>query len=415
MTVNLPAPSAVRAIHGFKMGTADAGIRKFPGEDLVVVTVPTGATIAGVFTRNKARAAPVEVAIRHLESAGGRQRGLPRALVINSGNANAGLGAQGIADCLAVCDLVAEQLGMERQSVLPFSTGVIGERLPIDKFSTGINNCVATLNEDNWLAAARAIMTTDTVPKVRSRTVELATNRQFTVSGMAKGSGMIAPDMATMLAFIATDAQVPSEYLQVILNQMADESFNCISVDGDTSTNDACILVATAQSGVKISRRSSETLKRKFEDAIRDVAVNLAQSIIRDGEGATKFVTINVTHGATDADCMKIAKVVAASPLVKTAFHASDPNWGRIYAAIGRTEVVGLDMSQVSISINDVNVFCAGASPSDYDEQEAVVAMAAAEFSINIDLGQDNGCGSATVWTTDLSDEYVRINAEYRS
>ncbi len=415
MAVNLNPPSAYPVVRGFRMGAVDAGIRKSRGEDLAVIAIPAAAGIAGVFTHNRARAAPVEVAVHHLDRAGARHPGTSRALVINSGNANAGLGSQGVDDCLAVCDMVAGQMGIARESVIPFSTGVIGERLPLEKFKAHVGDCVKALGEGNWPGAARAIMTTDTVPKVVSKVMQLDADRQVCVSGMAKGSGMISPNMATMLAFIATDARAPPEYLQSVLDKAVSESFNCISIDGDTSTNDACLLVATAESGIDMNGQTAGELQASFAEAVRDVAVELAQAIVRDGEGATKFVTIRVTRGATNADCLKIAKTVANSPLVKTAFYAADPNWGRIYAAIGRAEVPRLDLSHVSIRINDVEVMSQGALNPDYCEAHAAAAMAEAEFSIVIDLGGDDESGSATVWTSDLSYEYVRINAEYRS
>ncbi len=412
MAVNLDPPAAVHAIAGIRIGAVDAGIRKSAGEDLVVFELPASASIASVFTRNKARAAPVEVAIDHLEKSGARNPGVKRALVVNSGNANAGLGHAGVEDCLAVCDLVATELDINRCDVIPFSTGVIGERLPIDRFVAQTDKCISRLDNDNWLAAARAIMTTDTVAKAVSRQVEFDDGETVTITGIAKGSGMIEPNMATMLAFIATDGNVAQGYLQSVLKAVVDQSFNCITVDGDTSTNDACLLMATAQSGIEISASSVQSKQSLFFDAVRDVAVELAQAIVRDGEGATKFVTIRVSGGQTEDDCARVAKTVANSMLIKTAMHASDPNWGRIYAAIGRAGVPNID--RLTVRINDVNVVSAGSISPDYDEAAAAAAMSAAEFTIEIDLGE-GGDISATVWTTDLSYDYVRINAEYRS
>ncbi len=415
MAVNLTSPSSIPPVPGIRIGAADAGIRKSSGEDLVVFAVSETATIAGVFTQNKARAAPVEVAIEHLNSAGARQSGANRALVINSGNANAGLGTQGIEDCLAICDMVAAELNIAKDAVLPFSTGVIGERLPLKKFSTHLGECIATLCRDNWAAASRGIMTTDTVPKAAAGTIELNGGERVVISGIAKGSGMIEPNMATMLAFLATDAKVDPVYLQTVLESAVDESFNRITVDGDTSTNDACILIATAESGVEISEHSDLHVKKLFTDSVREVATQLAQAIVRDGEGASKFITIRVTRGRSQSDCAAIAKTVANSPLVKTALHASDPNWGRIYAAIGRAPVDDLHLDRVSININGVVVMSAGMLNPDYREADAAAAMKDADISISIDLGVDQSGESITIWTTDLSYEYIRINAEYRT
>ena len=414
MAVGLDTPREILPVSGVRIGAVDAGIRKSPGEDLTVLEISSNATIAGVFTRNRARAAPVEVAVKHLVN-GSSHSGNVRALVINSGVANAGVGTDGIQDCLAVCELVASELEISVDAVLPFSTGVIGERLPLDKFGRHITNCIQCRLEDNWLAAARAIMTTDTIPKAISRVVDLGDAAgRITITGIAKGSGMINPDMATMLAFVATDAEMNQEDLQHILNETTEISFNRISVDGDTSTNDSCILIATGASGVAIDRNASASIRESFTAALQEVMVHLAQAIVRDGEGATKFVTIHVSGGKLDSDCAEVASTIANSPLVKTALNASDPNWGRIYAAIGRSRVENLDMSNVSIHINDIEVMSKGALSSNYCEQKAAEVMRRAEFSINVELGFDEA-SAATVWTCDLSAEYVRINAEYRS
>ena len=412
MAVNLHSPGPLHRIGGIRIGAVDAGIRKSAGEDLVVFELPAGASIAGVFTQNRAKAAPVEVAIEHLETHGARNPGARRALVINSGNANAGLGRQGVEDCLAVCHLVATELGITVNDVIPFSTGVIGERMPLDRFSAHVGDCIAKLADDHWPAAARAIMTTDTIEKAVSEQFELDNGEQVTITGIAKGSGMIEPNMATMLAFIATDAKVSQNYLQTVLKNAVEQSFNSITVDGDTSTNDACLLVATGNSGIEIDANAPVSQKRLFEKTIESVAVKLAQAIVRDGEGATKFISIQVAGGKTNTECTQVAKTVANSLLVKTAMHASDPNWGRIYAAVGRAGVASLD--RLSIQINDVEVMSQGAISSNYKESEAALAMKEAEFSITIDLGFGGEC-SAVTWTTDLSYEYVRINAEYRS
>lgn len=414
MPVGLDSLPSVRAVPGIRIGAVDSGLRKSQGEDLVIFEISAEASIAGVFTNNKARAAPVEVAIDNLRSGGACCPGEQRALVVNSGNANAGVGKLGLDDCLAVCDVVANELGISRRSVLPFSTGVIGERLPVDNFIENVPHCVNNLQEDNWMAAARAIMTTDIVPKAVSRTVDLGDGRQICLSGIAKGSGMIEPNMATMLAYMATDASVPSDYLQSVLTAAVDDSFNCITVDGDTSTNDSCILIATGQSNIEISEQVPQSVQQKFKDAVSEVATHLAQSIVRDGEGATKFVTIHVSGGKNKTTCTRVAKTVANSLLVKTAMHASDPNWGRIYAAVGRTGIDDLDLSQVSISINEIKVMSDGVVDPCYSEQDAFKAMQEEEFSIGIRLGLDTEY-SATVWTTDLSYEYIKINAEYRT
>ncbi len=416
MSVGLSQPRNIQPVAGIRIGAVDAGIRKSSGEDLAVFEISSDSTIAGVFTTNKARAAPVEVALDHLHLKRADQRGRVRAMVVNSGNANAGVGQAGIDDCFQICQKVADELGISIDSVIPFSTGVIGERLPLQKFEQSVGACVQAMSEDSWLAAARAIMTTDTIPKAVSRVIDLGESGQVTITGIAKGSGMIQPDMATMLAFIATDAEVPLDYLESELKSVAQNSFNRITVDGDTSTNDSCVLIATGTSGVRISQDTSEQINDRFRSVLGDVAVELAQAIVRDGEGATKFVTIEVTGAASLADGEKVAKTVANSPLVKTAIHAGDPNWGRIYAAIGRAGTEHLEMSAVRICIGEVEVIRDGSVSPDYCEDKASEIMKNEEISILIDLGLNKEkYNAATVWTCDLSAEYVRINAEYRS
>ncbi len=416
MSVGLAQPRNIQPVAGIRVGAVDAGIRKSSGEDLSIFEISSDSTIAGVFTINKARAAPVEVALDHLHQKNAGQCGKVRALVVNSGNANAGLGQAGIDDCRQICQYVADELGILTDSVIPFSTGVIGERLPLEKFEQSVRECVRTLDEDNWLAAARAIMTTDTIPKATSRVISLGESGQVTITGIAKGSGMIQPDMATMLAFIATDADVPLEFLESELKSTVKKSFNRITVDGDTSTNDSCMLVATGTSGVRISPDVSEQIYDKFRCALDEVAVELAQAIVRDGEGATKFVTVEVTGAASQEDAVKIARTVANSPLVKTALHAGDPNWGRIYAAIGRADIEHLDMSAVRICIGEAEVLVDGKVSSGYCEDKAFEIMNDEELSILIDLGlSEDKYNAATVWTCDLSAEYVKINAEYRT
>ncbi|MDE0309910.1 MAG: bifunctional glutamate N-acetyltransferase/amino-acid acetyltransferase ArgJ [Acidiferrobacterales bacterium] len=416
MSVGLQPPGNLRPVAGIRIGAVDAGIRKSPGEDLAIFEISGESTIAGVFTNNEARAAPVDVAIDHLLFMAADQCGKIRAMVVNSGNANAGLGKTGVDDCLQVCRNVADELEIPVESVIPFSTGVIGERLPLEKFEQSVGRCVQTLNEDNWLAAAQAIMTTDTVAKGVTRVVDLGDAGQIVITGIAKGSGMINPDMATMLAFIATDAQAPLDFLETELQTAVDKSFNRITVDGDTSTNDSCMLIATGASGVRISPDVSDQAIEQFRKALGDVAVELAQAIVRDGEGATKFVTVEVVGTASPEDAVAIAKTVANSPLVKTAMHAADPNWGRIYAAIGRAPTEYLDLSDVQICIGDVEVFVNGEASPQYSEDKALEVMNNEEFTIFIDLGVSRDkSNSATVWTCDFSAEYVRINAEYRT
>ena len=412
MAVGLKVPRNIASIAGVRVGAVDAGIRNSPGEDLAIFLISENTTIAGTFTSNKARAAPVEIAANFLFQRGMNRRGTRRALIVNSGNANAGLGQRGVDDCLEVCELTAGELEIEHESVIPFSTGVIGEPLPIGKFHRSIPLCVAKCADNDWLAAARAIMTTDTVPKAVTRSIEFESGQRVTVTGISKGSGMIKPNMATMLAFIATDAEIESEALQKYLSSGVELSFNQISVDGDMSTNDACIAMATGESGVSIQHRSTE--EAKFIGVFHSLLTELAQAIVRDGEGATKFITITVSGGSSIEDCRKVAMSVANSPLVKTAMHASDPNWGRIYAAVGKSEADAMDMQKLEIQINGTAVMIDGALNPSYREAEIADSLKSDEIFIHVDLGFDT-IHSATVWTTDLSAEYVRINAEYRS
>ncbi len=414
MSVGLDHPQELHPIAGVRIGAADAGIRKSKGPDIALFEISSESAIAATFTKNRARAAPVEVALRRISEERMRSDGQVRALVVNSGNANAGMGQRGIRDCETVCELVGESLGINPRSVLPFSTGVIGEPLPVSCFEQHLKSCSQARSEDGWLHAAEAIMTTDTIPKAVSKQVQIETQGHITITGIAKGSGMIQPNMATMLAFVATDAAVEADYLQQALENVVNDSFNCISVDGDTSTNDSCVLIATGASGIQIGHDASNEVNCMFNEALRGIMQMLAQSIVRDGEGITKFVTIRVDGGSSQSDCAKVAMTVANSPLVKTALHASDPNWGRIYAAIGRSPVEVLDMSAVGIHVDDVEIVRNGERTPHYSEKEAMDVMQNSEFSIRIDLGI-NPVTSATVWTTDLSYEYIRINAEYRT
>jgi glutamate N-acetyltransferase/amino-acid N-acetyltransferase len=403
MAVNLPAPDPAQllAIPGVELGVARAGIRKPDRRDLLVVRLAPGAAVAGVFTKNRFCAAPVVLAKAHL-------RHPVRALVVNTGNANAGTGADGLARARAVCKALASSLACRPQQVLPFSTGVIMEPLPVERIVSGLPAALRDLRADNWAAAAEAIMTTDTVPKAVSRTVRLA-GGEATITGIAKGSGMIRPDMATMLGFVATDALVSKTVLQRITTAAADQSFNAITVDGDTSTNDAFVCLATGKGPMARSKKDIAALA----EALAGVAQVLAQAIVRDGEGATKFVTVRIERGRSATECRKVAYAIAHSPLVKTAFFASDPNLGRILAAIGNAGVAGLDTSKVDLYIDAVRVASKGGRDPGYREEQGAAAMKKPEFLVRAVLHR--GQTAATVWTCDLSYDYVKINAEYRS
>ncbi|WP_455380596.1 bifunctional glutamate N-acetyltransferase/amino-acid acetyltransferase ArgJ, partial [Acidihalobacter prosperus] len=403
MAVGLQAPATLLPVNGIKLGVASAGIRYRDRNDLVVIAVDEGTQAAAVFTRNAFCAAPVQLARRHLAITP------PKFLLINAGNANAGTGEAGLAAAWETCHMLAGQTDSATEEILPFSTGVIGESLPVSHFPAGIASALDHLHLDAWLDAARAIMTTDTLPKGVSRQIEIE-GRQVTLTAIAKGSGMICPDMATLLVFIATDAGVPRSLLQQSLDAAMAGSFNSITVDGDTSTNDACVLLATGQSGVEIdgAETSAYTL---FSRALAEICTELAQTIIRDGEGATKFVTIEVSGARNGTEARRVAFTVAHSPLVKTALFASDPNWGRILAAVGRSEVQGLDVNRVDLDINDVRIVTGGAPDPGYTEARGNSALARESIIIHINLSM--GEAMARVWTTDLSHEYVRINAEY--
>jgi glutamate N-acetyltransferase/amino-acid N-acetyltransferase len=381
-----------------------AGIRYADRLDLALVEVAAGTECAAVFTRNAFCAAPVSVAREHLGVA------LPRYLVINAGNANAGTGQGGLEDARAVCRAVAESTGCRPQEVLPFSTGVIGERLPLERVLAGLPGLVSGLGPEGWSQAARAIMTTDTGPKVVSRRFDVAAST-ISVTGIAKGAGMIKPDMATMLAFVATDARVERSLLQRCLQDAVEVSFNAITVDGDTSTNDACVLLATGASGVSMGTDSAAW--PAFRETIDGVCTELAQAIVRDGEGATKFITIQVEQGRSVAECRQVAYTVAHSPLVKTAFFASDPNWGRILAAVGRAGLDGLRTDPVVIFLDDLCIVRHGGRAEEYTEERGRQVMSREAISVRVQLGR--GDAQARVWTTDLSYDYVRINADYRS
>ena len=396
---------AVYPVPGFQLGTACAGIKSPGRRDLVVMALPEGSSCAAVFTRNAFCAAPVTVARDHLAVHA------PEYLLVNTGNANAGTGGQGIRDARQCCTLLADLAGCASEAIVPFSTGVIGEPLPVARLADGLPEALARLSEDGWIDAAHGIMTTDTVPKLASRRLEID-GHCVTVTGMAKGAGMIRPDMATMLAFIATDAVLEGGLLQDCLNRAVEGSFNRITVDGDTSTNDACVLVATGRSTLP-RLTSADGNYERFAGAVAEVCVELARAIVRDGEGATKFVTVAVEHGATTEECLQVAYTIAHSPLVKTALFASDPNWGRILAAVGRAGLPDLNVDGVTIHLDDVCIVREGGRAVDYTEAAGQDVVRRKEFTIRVALGR--GDRSGQVWTCDLSYDYVRINAEYRS
>jgi glutamate N-acetyltransferase/amino-acid N-acetyltransferase len=392
-------------VAGVRLASVAAGIRYRDRNDLVVMELAENSQCAAVFTRNAFCAAPVLVARQHLS----RQR--PRYLLINSGNANAGTGEPGIADARHSCAAVAGKAGCSAEQVLPFSTGVIGERLPVERIEAVLDKAMAELSSDGWKNAAHAIMTTDTVAKGVSKTVEIA-GQTITITGIAKGAGMIRPDMATMLAYLACDASVEAIALQRCLDQSVQRSFNRITVDGDTSTNDACVLVATGASGSPLIDTGHADYPA-FCNAVTEVCERLAQLLVRDAEGATKFVTVRVESGRDSGECLKLAYTVAHSPLVKTAFFASDPNWGRILAAVGRAGIEGLDIKKIRIFLDDVCIVRDGGKADDYRERDGQAVMEQEDILIRIQLGR--GDAIEQIWTCDLSDEYVRINAEYRS
>ena len=384
-------------VDGIRLAAGSAGIYGKPRDDLALFEICDGAGTSAVFTRNRFCAAPVTVARDHLK------RGPARYLLVNAGNANAGTGARGVDDAMQVCAALADRAGCAPEAVLPFSTGVIGEYLPVDNICRALPGLVGNLADDAWPDCARAVMTTDTRPKGCS--VQFAVGEEtVTVTGIAKGAGMIKPDMATMLAFVATDAAVSQGALDRMLKTAADQSFNRICVDGDTSTNDACVLIATGKRAAAYEQ---------LEAIVTEVCIELAREIVRDAEGATKFVTIRVENAGSETECAAIAEAVSTSPLVKTALFASDPNWGRILAAVGRSGTGDLDINRVSLYLDDVCVVRNGARAGDYTEEKGTAAMQKDEIGIRIDLNK--GSASACYWTCDLSHDYVTINAEYRT
>ena len=406
MAVGLRELPTLHPVPGVRLGTTAAGIRKKDRRDLVVIECAPGTRVAATFTKNRFCAAPVTLARAHIK------KYAPRALLINTGFANAGTGKPGIEDALASCEALAKHLHCEPGEVLPFSTGVIGERLPLERLRAGLPSCIAALSEHGWAEAAHGIMTTDSLPKGSSRKIRIDSH-PVTITGIAKGAGMIRPDMATMLAFVATDAAVSPAAIQACLTAAVNQSFNRITVDGDTSTNDACLLLATGAAGNPAINRAKGTAYSTFRDAVTELFTELAQAIVRDAEGATKFITIEVKGGRSENDCLAVAYTIAHSPLVKTAFFASDPNWGRILAAIGRAPIGHLDIDKVAIYLNDLCVVRNGAPDSGYTEAKGLTEMQLSEIRIGVELG--TGKSTANVWTSDLSHEYVRINAEYRT
>ena len=405
MAVGLTVPETLLPIRGIRLATGACGLKADGNTDLLLMVADPATQSAAVFTKNLYCAAPVVIAKSHMQQAASQ------ALLINSGNANAGTGPQGHANTVALCQQVADGLDLSLEQVLPFSTGVISEQLPIEQIQNGIESLLPSLAEDNWLDAAHAIMTTDTVAKGVSKQCTI-NNETITMTGIAKGSGMIHPDMATMLAYIATDAAVDPFSLQQEIKTVSDATFNCITVDGDTSTNDAFVVMATGAAGNRLLSPTNPEWQ-VFLDMLQSVALELAQAIVRDGEGATRFIEIQIDGGATIEDCRQVAFTIAHSPLVKTAFFAGDPNLGRILAAVGRSKVGQLDMQRVSLWIGDLAVVENGEPSQSYNEQQASEIMAMEDVTIRLDLGM--GEESSCVWTTDLSYDYVKINAEYRS
>jgi glutamate N-acetyltransferase/amino-acid N-acetyltransferase len=409
MPVNLhaPDPEQLFPVRGVTIGTAMAGIRKANRRDLTVVAIAEGAAVAGVFTRNRFCAAPVQVCRLHLAGPAG-----PRAIVINTGNANAGTGEDGLARARASCTALADLLGIAPEQVLPFSTGVIMETLPVERLIAGLPAAIADLRPDHWGEAATAIMTTDTLPKAASRQLRIG-GQTVTVTGISKGAGMIRPNMATMLGFIATDAAIEPALVQALVRDAADQSFNRITIDGDTSTNDSFLLIATQQAGNPLIRQLDTGDGAALREAIVGVAQQLAQAIVRDGEGATKFITVQVEGGHTPDECRQVAYAIAHSPLVKTAFFASDPNLGRILAAVGYAGIDDLDQTRIDLFLDDVHVVEHGGRHPAYREEDGQRVMKQSEITVRVDLHR--GAEHTTVWTCDLSHEYVTINADYRS
>lgn len=406
MSVRLKPAKNLLPVPGIRLASVSAGIYAKKRPDLALIEFAGDAAVSAVFTKNGFAAAPVIVARRHKIHKG------HRFCLINAGNANAATGAKGIEATLITCKKLAESAGCPVEMILPFSTGVIGQDLPVEKIIYSLPELLAGLSETNWMKCAETIITTDTITKGISRQLELD-GKTVTITGIAKGSGMIRPDMATMLAYIGTDAVIDNKLLQQVLDIAVRASFNRICVDGDMSTNDACVLIATCKSGHKIISEIDDINLEKLQQVINDVCIYLATAIVRDGEGATKFISVKVERGVNSQECLDVAYAVATSPLIKTAFFASDPNWGRILAAIGRAGIKDLDISRISVYLNDCHIVHHGARAAAYTEEAGQKVMQDEEVILRIDL--DRGAVEETVWTCDLSHEYVRINAEYRS
>lgn len=396
----------MHVVKGVKIGSAEAYVRYQNRRDLVIFELAAGSNVAGVFTQNAFCAAPVHVSKAHLHV------GNPRYLVINTGNANAGTGPTGMANAEATCAKLAELAGVQAAEVLPFSTGVIGEQLPMERLLSGLQPALDSLRDDAWVDAATGIMTTDTTPKGASEQFELD-GVTYTMTGISKGAGMIRPNMATMLGYVATDAPISRELVQQLLTETVNVSFNRITIDGDTSTNDSCILIATGQGGGAEITSTEDPRYAVVLDVLMRIMKRLAQLIVRDGEGATKFITVAVEGGANIQECCDVAYSIAHSPLVKTAIFASDPNWGRILAAIGYAGVPNLDVAKIQVWLDDVQICKNGGAAADYTEAAGAGVMAQAEMTIRVDLGR--GTAKDTVYTCDLSYDYVKINADYRS
>jgi glutamate N-acetyltransferase/amino-acid N-acetyltransferase len=409
MPVNLsaPDPAALFAVPGVRIGVAEAGIRKANRKDLTVVLLDDGAAVGGVFTQNRFCAAPVQVCREHLQ----KNFGI-RAMVINTGNANAGTGEDGLMRTRATCIALARKLEIAPEQVLPFSTGVIMEPLPLDRIEAGLPAAIADAAPDHWARAAEGIMTTDTLPKAFSAQAQVG-GATVTISGISKGAGMIRPNMATMLGFMATDARVDPALIQALAKQLADASFNRVTIDGDTSTNDSFVVIATQKASNPVITSLESPDGQALLQAMQDVARQLAQAIVRDGEGATKFITVRVEGGKSGAECRQVAYAIAHSPLVKTAFFASDPNLGRILAAVGYAGIEDLDQTGIDLYLDEVHVAVKGGRNPSYREEDGQRVMKKSEITVRVLLGR--GEAADTVWTCDLSHDYVSINADYRS
>ena len=411
--LNPPVASQLKAIAGVRIGITEAGVRKANRKDLTVILLDEGATVAGVFTKNRFCAAPVQICREHLRlsQTSTSATGI-RAMVINTGNANAGTGEDGLNRAQSTCKALAQKIGINAQQVLPFSTGVIMETLPSERIIAGLDAAIADARADNWFNAAQAIMTTDTVPKAFSKQVQIG-GATVSITGISKGAGMIRPNMATMLGFMATDACIAPAVMQQLATELAQESFNCITVDGDTSTNDSFVVIASNKAQHSPIQALSSTDGQILKSAMLEVAQQLAHAIVRDGEGATKFISIKVNGGKTNEECRQVAYAIAHSPLVKTAFFASDPNLGRILAAVGYAGIEDLDQTKIELYLDNVHVATQGGRNPTYQEADGQAVMKQSDITVRVDLGR--GACAQTVWTCDLSEEYVKINADYRS